>query len=102
MSHGMGGNITSPSDRNAFPGGEHQDDSTFPNHNFQTVFDPLAVKRNAQHIFLTRKKIQHFQDVVAGGPVDFRNEFSNAVRQFTFLDLSPVGVPGEIRFRFTH
>ena len=60
----------------------------------------MPVKRNAQHIFLRRKKIQHFQDVVAGCPVDFRDESSDAVRQFAFLDLSPVGVPGEISLPF--
>jgi hypothetical protein len=101
-SHGMGGNIAPPPDRNASPGGEHQNDSTFPNHNFQTVFDPLPVKANAQNAFLTRKKIQHFQDVVASSPVDFSDESSNAVRQFAFLDLSPIRIPGEIRFTFTH
>jgi hypothetical protein len=100
-SHGMGGNIVPPPDRNASPGGEHQNDSTFPNHNFQTVFDPLPVKANAQNAFLRRKKIQHFQDVVAGCAVDFSNESSNAVRQFASLDLSPVVVPGEICFTFT-
>ena len=101
-SHGMGGNIAPPPDRNASPGGEHQNDSTFPNHNFQTVFDPLPVKANAQNAFLRRKKIQHFQDVVASRAVDFSDEPSDAVRQFAFLDLSPTRIPGEICFTLAH
>jgi len=62
----------------------------------------MPVKENAQNIFLRRKKIQHFQDVVAGGPVDFRDDFSDAVRQFASFDLSPTHVPSEIRFTLAH
>jgi hypothetical protein len=60
------------------------------------VFDLTPLKGNAQNIFLRRKKINHSQDAVSGCPVNFNDEFSDALHQLAILDLSPVAVLGLI------
>ena len=64
------------------------------------MFDLTPLKGNAQNTPLRRKKIHHFQNAVAGCPVNFNDESSDALHQFAILDLFPVGVPGEISIAF--
>ena len=62
------------------------------------MFDSLPVKGNAHDVLLRWEEFHHFQDVVPGFPVDFRDQPSNPLGQLGCFNLFPVGSPGNILF----